>query len=94
MTVRSFNVARNMFESFKFSLLISNIPGKGADWVFSMSNLLQIQQGNIQGGSGHWTVNYTGTQGFITTFVGSKTLGIFIELWLAKVFKIFTNNFN
>ena len=31
---------------------------------------------SLQGGRGHWTGNYTGTQ----SFVGSKTLGTFIEL--------------
>ena len=35
----------------------------------------------IQGGRGHWTINYTGTQSFITTLsyqLDKKKLGTFI----------------
>ena len=36
-----------------------------------------------EGGRGHWTVNYTGTQSFITTLsysLAQKLLGTFIEV--------------
>ena len=48
---------------------------------------------NHQGGRGHLTVNYTGSQSFIILFVGLKTLGTLIKFWLIdsnlQVYKLF-----
>ena len=51
---------------------------------------------NLQGGTGHWTVNYTGTQSFITTLSYSlaQTLGTFIEFQLVGSILVVFKPFN
>ena len=53
----------------KYTKLLHRIilHAKNTQNLANMCGSRRLNQNPIQGGRGHWTVNYTGTQGFITT---------------------------
>ena len=87
-------VPKDFKQTYKEIVLIKNFGYQcNLQWkvpsVF-LHNIHKYRLYDNQGGRGHWTVNYTGTQSFIA-FVGINTLGTFLILdWLKQTFSVYT----